>query len=236
MRTKEDAHDYRYFPDPDLMPFEPTEAWLEAISRRVVELPLARKQRFMRDYQLPATDAQAFVWDLPLGNYFEEVAKQSKNPKSAANWVINNLRAKLAEANRDAVLEQDALGISKSERKGMSLTCLKFPPSGIVELVELVDRGTISNKIAQEVFEEMFRGGESPAKIVEQKGLVQVSDTAALEKFCEEVINANPGPAGDFRGGKAPALNFLKGQVMKLSKGKANPALVGEILERKLKG
>ena len=96
MRTKEHAHDYRYFPEPDLMPFQPTEAWLAEVSQRVVELPLARKQRFMRDYQLPASDAQTFVWDVPLGNYFEGIARQAKNPKAAANWVINNLRAKLA--------------------------------------------------------------------------------------------------------------------------------------------
>jgi aspartyl-tRNA(Asn)/glutamyl-tRNA(Gln) amidotransferase subunit B len=119
--------------------------------------------------------------------------------------------------------------------KGISLADLKFSPSGILELVDLVDRGTISTKIAQEVFEEMFRSGQAPAKIVESKGLTQVSDTGALETFCDEVIKANAGPSADFRAGKAPALNFLKGQVMKLSKGKANPALVGEILERKLK-
>jgi aspartyl-tRNA(Asn)/glutamyl-tRNA(Gln) amidotransferase subunit B len=235
MRTKEHAHDYRYFPDPDLMPFEPTEPWLEAVSERVVELPLARKQRFMRDYELPASDAQAFVWDLPLGNYFERIGRQSKNPKAVANWVINNLRAKLAEANREAALEQEALGTPPSERKMISFSDLKFSPTGIVELVELVDRGTISNKIAQEVFEDMFRTGESPAKIVQTKGLFVVSDSTALEKFCDEAIAANPGPAADFRAGKGAALNFLKGQVMKLSKGKANPALVGEILERKLK-
>src|SRR5437899_3568268 len=120
MRTKEHAHDYRYFPEPDLMPFQPTEAWLEEVSRRVVELPLARKQRFMRDYQLPAPDAQTFVWDVPLGNYFESVAKQAKNPKTAANWIINNLRAKLTESQT-------------------SLPDLKFKPAAILELIELVD-------------------------------------------------------------------------------------------------
>src|SRR6266487_6767692 len=99
MRTKEHAHDYRYFPEPDLMPFEPTEDWLTEVKERVVELPLARKQRFMRDYQLPAPDAQAFVWDVSLGNYFEDIARRSKNPKAVANWVINNLRAKLAEGS-----------------------------------------------------------------------------------------------------------------------------------------
>jgi aspartyl-tRNA(Asn)/glutamyl-tRNA(Gln) amidotransferase subunit B len=217
MRTKERAHDYRYFPEPDLMPFQPTEGWLEEVSRRVVELPLARKQRFMRAYQLPASDAQTFVWDVPLGSYFESVASHTKNPKAVANWVINNLRAKLTESNG-------------------GLPQLKFSPSAIPELVDLVDNGKISSKIAQDVFAEMFQTGEEPGKIVERKGLAQVSDAAALEQFCDQAIAANPGPASDFKNGKSAALNFLKGQVMKLSKGKANPALVGEILERKLKG
>ncbi|HEV2208775.1 MAG TPA: Asp-tRNA(Asn)/Glu-tRNA(Gln) amidotransferase subunit GatB [Verrucomicrobiae bacterium] len=216
MRTKEHAHDYRYFPEPDLMPFQPTEAWLEEVSRRVVELPLARKRRFVRDYHLPAVDAQTFVWDVLLGDYFEGIAPQTKNPKALANWLINNLRAKLAES-------------------GLSLPELKFKPAAWVELIELVDSGKISTKIAQEVFVEMFNTGEAPRAIVEKRGLAQVSDTAALEGFCDQAIAANPGPAADFKAGKAAALNFLKGQVMKLSKGKANPALVGEILERKLK-
>src|SRR5262245_44451632 len=113
MRTKEHAHDYRYFPEPDLMPFEPSEEWLAAVKTRVVELPLARKQRFMRDYQLPASDAQTFVWDVPLGNYFEGIAKQSKNPKAVANWVINNLRAKLTEAqDRNRRAEEAELALT----------------------------------------------------------------------------------------------------------------------------
>jgi aspartyl-tRNA(Asn)/glutamyl-tRNA(Gln) amidotransferase subunit B len=216
MRTKEHAHDYRYFPDPDLMPFAPDDAWLAAVKARVVELPLARKQRFMRDYQLPASDAQTFVWDVPLGTYFEGIARQAKNPKGVANWVINNLRAKLTESQ-------------------MALADLKFKPGAILELIELVDRGKISSRSAQDVFAEMFASGQAPNAIVEKKGLAQVSDTGAIEKFCDEAIAANPGPAADFRAGKTAALNFLKGQVMKLSKGKANPAVVGEILERKLK-
>ena len=216
MRTKEHAHDYRYFPEPDLMPFAPTDDWIAGLRQRVVELPLARKQRFMTDYQLPATDAQTFVRDLPLGNYFEAIARQSKNPKSVANWVINNLRAKMAESHT-------------------TVAELKFKPDCIVELIGLVESKAISTAIAQQVFGEMFDTGESPAAIVQKKGLAQVSDTGALEKFCEEVIAAHPGPAADFKNGKAAALNFLKGQVMKLSQGKANPALVGEILERKLK-
>jgi aspartyl-tRNA(Asn)/glutamyl-tRNA(Gln) amidotransferase subunit B len=116
----------------------------------------------------------------------------------------------------------------------VSLTNLRFKPESLLELVGLVDSGKISTKIAQDVFAEMFATGESPAAIVDKKGLAQVSDTGAIEKFCDDAIAANPGPAADFRAGKAAALNFLKGQVMKLSKGKANLALVGEILERKL--
>jgi aspartyl-tRNA(Asn)/glutamyl-tRNA(Gln) amidotransferase subunit B len=235
MRSKEHAHDYRYFPEPDLMPFQPTESWLEEVASRVVELPLARKQRFMRDYQLPASDAQTFVWDVPLGAYFETAAKQAKNPKAIANWVINNLRAKLAEANRAHALEQEAMGIDPADVTALTLADLKFKPEAIGELAALVDGGKISTRIAQDVFTEMFNTGESPAAIVRSKGLEQVSDTNAIEKLCEEAIAANPGPAADFRAGKVAALNFLKGQVMKASKGKANPALVGEILERKLK-
>jgi aspartyl-tRNA(Asn)/glutamyl-tRNA(Gln) amidotransferase subunit B len=134
-----------------------------------------------------------------------------------ANWVINNLRAKLTESHS-------------------TLEDLKFKPEALVELVELVESGRISNKIAQDIFTEVFASGDSPLKIVEQKGLAQVSDAGVIERFCDEAIAANPGPAADFKAGKTAALNFLKGQVMKLSKGKANPGLVGEILERKLRG
>lgn len=234
MRTKEDAHDYRYFPEPDLMPFAPDDAWLASVQSKVVELPLARKQRFMRDYQLPAADGETFKNDVALGNYFETVAKQSKNPKAVANWVINNLRAKLAEANQREAEEQGALGLEAAEMKLTTLAELKFQPAALMELVGLVEGKTLSSSAAQQVFAEMFDTGKAPAAIVQEKGLAQVSDTGALEKFCDEVIASNPGPAADFTAGKVAALNFLKGQVMKVSKGKANPALVGEMLERKL--
>jgi len=217
MRTKEHAHDYRYFPEPDLMPFKPTDEWLAEVRSRVVELPLARKQRFINAYQLPPQDAQTFVDDVPLGKYFESAANSAKGPKAAANWIINNLRAKMTET-------------------GTSIEAVKIQPHDINELVTLVESGKISSRSAQDVFAEMFETGIAPAKIVEAKGLLQVSDTGAIEKFCDDAIAANPGAAADFKAGKAAALNSLKGQVMKLSKGKANPALVGEILERKLKG
>jgi aspartyl-tRNA(Asn)/glutamyl-tRNA(Gln) amidotransferase subunit B len=216
MRSKEEAHDYRYFPEPDLMPFVPTEPWLAEVRQRVVELPLARKQRFMKTYQLPAPDAQTFVYDIPLAGYFEQAANGARNPKAVANWVINNLRARMGDT-------------------GTPLEAVKMKPEAIQQLVGLVESGKISSKIAQDVFAEMFASGEGAEHIVERKGLAQVSDTGAIEAFCDQVIGENPRSAADFRAGKAAALNFLKGQVMKLSKGKANPNVVGEILERKLK-
>jgi len=235
MRTKEDAHDYRYFPDPDLMPSAPTDAWLAEVKALVVELPLARKQRLMRDYQLPAGAAEVFKSNIALGNYFEAAARSAKNPKAVANWLINNLQSKLAEANQQAAAEQAALGVDSADLKLLTLADLKFPPASLLELVALVEAKTISSSAAQQVFAEMFETGKAPAIIVQEKGLGQVSDTGAIEKFCDEAIAANPNPVADYQAGKLAALNSLKGQVMKLSKGKANPALVGEILERKLK-
>jgi len=216
MRSKEDAHDYRYFPEPDLMPFAPTDEWLADVRTRIHELPLARKQRFIRDYGLPAGDADVLRDQLELGAFFEKAAAGYRNPKAIANFIINNLQARLAES-------------------GESVQDVRFAPAALRELVELIDGGKISTKIAQDVFAEMFSSGDGPAAIVERKGLLQVSDTSVIEKFCDEAIAANPASAADFRAGKANALNFLKGQVMKLSKGKANPGLVGEILERRLR-
>ena len=239
MRTKEDAHDYRYFPDPDLMPLAPGDEWLAEVKSRVVELPLVRKQRLIRDYGLPAGDAEVFKSNIELGDYFEGIAKQAKNPKAVANWLINNLQAKLAEAvGTSSTSSQLEVGNGDAVERvptGSLLASLKFPPAALLELVGLIEAKTISNSAAQQVFAEMFATGKAPAAIVQEKGLAQVSDSGAIEKFCDEAIAANPGPAADFKAGKVAALNFLKGQVMKLSKGKANPALVGEILERKLK-
>jgi aspartyl-tRNA(Asn)/glutamyl-tRNA(Gln) amidotransferase subunit B len=217
MRAKEFAHDYRYFPDPDLMPFQPDDEWIAEVRRRVVELPLARKQRFIREYKLPSSDAQTLVWDRPLGDLFEVLAEKTDNTKAIANWLINNLRAKLAETQT-------------------TLAEMRFKPEGIVDLVALVDSGKVSTRIAQEVFAEMFSTGESPAQIVEKQGLAQLSDVGAIEEHCDEAIAMNPRSVADYKAGKSAALNFLKGHVMKMTRGKANPNLVGEILERKLKG
>ena len=217
MRTKEDAHDYRYFPDPDLMPHRPSEEWLAAVREEVVELPLARKRRFMTSFQLPESGAEVLVADARLGDYFEEVSGEGKNPKLVANWVINNLRAKLVET-------------------GISIADLKFSSTAIPELVGLVEEGQISSSIAQEIFADMFETGKDPKVIVEEKGLSQMSDSGDLEAFCRDAIEANPGPVDDFRKGKETALNFLKGQVMKASRGKANPQMVGDLLVKILNG
>src|SRR5207253_3580927 len=164
------------------------EAWLAQVRQRLVELPLARKQRFMAAYQLPASDAETFVYDRPLADYFEAADLHGKNAKAVANWVINNLRAKLTETQTN-------------------LTEMKIKPADIPELVGLVEAGTISNKIAQEVFAEMFISGDSPAAVVQKKALSQVSDTSVIETFCDQVIAANPKSAQDFQAGKAAALN-----------------------------
>jgi aspartyl-tRNA(Asn)/glutamyl-tRNA(Gln) amidotransferase subunit B len=240
MRTKEDAHDYRYFPEPDMMPLAPTDAWLAEVKALVVELPLARKRRFMREYQLPAGDAEVFKTNVALGNYFENAIKsvpdnlsaeqRAKRIKLTANLIINNAPSK--NANQvEAVSEWSVSENSLNDVK-------PFPVDGsfMVNLSALIQNNTINVSIAQQVvLPEMFLTGISPDLIVNQKGLAQVSDTGAIEKFCDEAIAANPNPVADYKAGKVAALNSLKGQVMKLSKGKANPALVGEILERKLK-
>jgi aspartyl-tRNA(Asn)/glutamyl-tRNA(Gln) amidotransferase subunit B len=223
MRTKEHAHDYRYFPDPDLMPLAPTDAWLAEVKSRGVELPLARKQRFMRDYQLPANDAEVFKGNTKLGNDFEEAVKnisgeirgeqRAKLIKTTANLFINN----------NATLELLFEGPNP------------FPITERINIAALIQNNTINIAIMQQkLIPEMIRTRQPSAVVVPQ--FAQVSDTGTIEKFCDEAIAANPNPVADYKAGKVAALNSLKGQVMKLSKGKANPALVGEILEKKLKG
>ena len=215
MRTKEFAHDYRYFPDPDLVPVK-TEALLDDVRGRVPELPKAKRARFVEQYQVSPYDAGVLTSDLDLASYFEIAAKGAKKPKNVANWILNDL--------------QNALSTS-----GKTINDCPIPAEALDELVNLIDSGSISGKQGKEVFVEMFATGRGAAAIVKEKGIEQLSDTAAIEKIVDEVIAANPKPAADFKTGNAASLNFLKGQVMKLSKGKANPQLAGEILERKLK-
>jgi aspartyl-tRNA(Asn)/glutamyl-tRNA(Gln) amidotransferase subunit B len=189
----------------------------------------------MAEYQLPASDAQVFVSDLALGKFFEGIARQSGQPKAVANWIINNLRAKLTETAEQQKTELAATGAAAESNANRALDELKFPPTAILELVKLVEQGTISSSAAQTVFSEMYDTGDAPAAIVERRGLAQISDTGAIETLCDDAIAAHPRSVEDYRHGKAAALNFLKGQVMKLSKGKANPSVVGRLLEEKLK-
>jgi len=215
MRTKEFAHDYRYFPEPDLVPVK-TDALVTEVRERVPELPKAKRARFVEQYQVSHYDAAVLANDLELSRYFEAAAKGAKKPKNVANWILNDLQNTLGAAG-----------------KGMN-EC-PIPPEALDEFVNLIDSGKISGKQGKEVFAEMFATGKSSAAIVKQKGIEQLSDVSAIETLCDEVIAANPKPVADFRAGNVASLNFLKGQVIKLSKGKANPQIVGEILEKKLK-
>jgi aspartyl-tRNA(Asn)/glutamyl-tRNA(Gln) amidotransferase subunit B len=214
MRTKESAHDYRYFPDPDLVPIK-TEALRAGARSRVPELPAAKRARFVEEYQVSEYDAGVLAGDLELAHYFESAAQKSTKPKSVANWILNDLQSALSSSGR-------------------TITECPLAPEAWEELVTLVDTGKISSSQAREVFSEMFATGKGAAAIVQEKGIEQLSDTAAIEALCDQAIAAHPKPAADFKAGHAASLNFLKGQVMKLSKGKANPKVVGEILERKL--
>ena len=216
MRTKESAHDYRYFPDPDLVPVR-SDPLLEEVRARLPELPKAKRARFVEEYGISPYDAGVLADDLDLAKYFETAAKGAKKPKHIANWILNDLQSALGNARK-------------------TISDCPISPEALDELTSLIDSGRISGKQAKEVFAEMFVTGKGAAVIVKEKGIEQVSDTGAIEAFCEEVIAANPKPAADFKAGNAASLNFLKGQVMKLSKGKANPQVAGEILERKLSG
>ena len=215
MRTKESAHDYRYFPDPDLVPVK-SDVLLADARARVPELPKAKRARFVKQYEVTSYDAGVLSDDLDLARYFETAAKGAKKPKNVANWILNDLQSALSSANK-------------------TIGDCPIPPEALDELVNLIDSGKISGKQGKEVFAEMFASGKGAAAIVKEKGIEQLTDASAIEKFCDEVIAANPKPAADFKAGNAASLNFLKGQVMKLSKGKANPQLAGEILERRLK-
>jgi aspartyl-tRNA(Asn)/glutamyl-tRNA(Gln) amidotransferase subunit B len=215
MRTKEFAHDYRYFADPDLVPVK-TEVLVADVRERVPELPKAKRARFVDEYQVSPYDAGVLANDLELARYFEAAAKGARKPKNIANWILNELQNALSAA-------------------GKTIHDCPIPPDALDELVNLIDGGKISGKQGKEVFAEMFASGKTAVAIVKEKGIEQLSDVSAIEALCDNVIAANPKPVADFKAGNGASLNFLKGQVIKLSKGKANPQLVGEILERKLK-
>lgn len=214
MRSKEMAHDYRYFPEPDLMPMDST-SWIDEVRKQVPELPNARKARFMQNHGVTDYNAGVLVADLGLAIFFEAAASQSRNPNGVANLIANDLLRDLGASNK-------------------SLSESPIKPKDLAELVNLTDRGKINSKQAKEVFSEMFLTSKSPQVIIEEKGLSQVSDVGAIEKFCEEIISSNAKVVADIKSGNSKAIGALVGQVMKLSKGKANPSIVNEILKKKL--
>jgi aspartyl-tRNA(Asn)/glutamyl-tRNA(Gln) amidotransferase subunit B len=216
MRTKESAHDYRYFPDPDLLPVD-TSVFMDEVRSRRPELPHEKRERFVRDFGVTPYDASVLASEKALADYFDAAAKGAKKPKSVANWIINDLLSSLAAAEKT---------ISECPVSAHSLD----------ELVNLIETGTISSKQGKEVFAEMFATGKPATQIVEEKGLKQESDAGALEALCHQAIANSPKAVAEYKSGKVQAINAIKGQVMKLSQGKANPVLVGEILEKLLAG
>jgi aspartyl-tRNA(Asn)/glutamyl-tRNA(Gln) amidotransferase subunit B len=216
MRSKEEANDYRYFPDPDLLPVTVDDALVESVRASLPELPDAKRERFMRDYALPAYDAQVLTAERPLADYFEAVAKATKAaPKIAANWVMGELAGAL---NRD----------------GLEIGATRVSAATLASLLDTLAAGTISGKIAKEVFEALWSGEGSVDAIVEKRGLKQISDSASIDKLVADVIAANPAQVEQLRAGKQQVLGFLVGQVMKASRGKANPQQVNEALRRQL--
>ena len=218
MRSKEDAMDYRYFPDPDLLPLAIGREWIEEIARGMPELPGAMRERFVRDHGLPAYDAAVLTGSKGLAAYYEAVAAAVPDRKAAANWIMGEVSAALNSAQID----------------------IAASPVGPAQLAGLIGRvldGTINNKTAKEVFAALWNGeGDSADAIIEARGLKQISDAGAIEKLIDEVLAAHPGPVAEFRAGKEKAFNSLVGQCMKATRGKANPQQVNEILRRRLAG
>jgi aspartyl-tRNA(Asn)/glutamyl-tRNA(Gln) amidotransferase subunit B len=215
MRGKEEAHDYRYFPDPDLVPVKVDTAWLEEIRRSLPELPMARAARFVSDYGLPEYDAEVLTSDKTLADYFEACLKEFPQSKKVSNWIMVEVMREL-----------------KKEEAGIE--ALRVTPQALGRLLTLVDKGDISGKIAKTVFDEMIATGKDPDTIIKEKGLVQISDAGALEAQAREIIAAHPKEAADFKAGKAKVMGFFVGQLMKKTKGQANPQLANEIFLRLL--
>ncbi len=228
MRRKEGADDYRYFPEPDLLPLNLETEWIESVRRSLPELRPARRDRFVADYGLPAYDAGVLTASRPLADYFEEAVKLlgeageslAATAKTVSNWLMGDVSRLMNEA-----------GLEPAAMRGKGFT---LPPAAVVELIVLVREGTISGKMAKDVLEEAFRAGKAPRAIVEAKGLSQISDSGALEAIVAEVVAANPSVVAELKTGKEKAMGFLVGQVMKETGGKANPKLVNELIRAKI--
>ncbi|MBI1909958.1 MAG: Asp-tRNA(Asn)/Glu-tRNA(Gln) amidotransferase subunit GatB [Deltaproteobacteria bacterium] len=216
MRSKEEAHDYRYFPDPDLLPLLIEDSWVTAMHQHLPELPTAKRDRFISEHQLSPVDAETLTSSRDLANYYEACVKVYPDAKKVSNWILTEL---LRELNNS----------------GRSIKQCPIKPERLAGLLQLIDQGTISGKIAKTVFLEMYKTGEPADKIVSRQGLTQVSDTGALEKMIETIIAANPKETERYRAGNEKLIAFFVGQVMKETQGKANPQLINEILRKKLK-
>jgi len=213
-RTKESSHDYRYFPDPDLLPVDTTVFMPEVRAKRP-ELPGEKRDRFVAQYGVTGYDASVLASEKNLAEYFDTAAKGAKKPKNVANWIINDLLSALATAEK-------------------TISDCPISAHALDELVNLIDAGTISSKQGKEVFTEMFASGKAAAQIVKDRGLEQVSDTGAIEAICKQVMDANPKAVGEYKAGKLGSINFLKGQVLKISQGRANPQVVNDTLAKLL--
>ena len=217
MRGKEEAHDYRYFPDPDLVPVNVDESWIGQIRESLPELPSEKRERFVKQYSIPDYDAAIITSTKPLAMYYEEVARLFPEPKTVSNWIMGDLLRELKRHER----EIDQCPVT---------------PLHLAEMLSMIKDGTISGKIAKDVFEEMYRTGEKPSKIVQEKGWVQILDKGEIQRAIEEAIQGNPKLVDDYRKGKEKLFGFFVGEVMKQTKGKANPKLLNELLKEKLKG
>ena len=215
MRSKEEAHDYRYFPDPDLVPLQLNEDWIEGFRSSLPELPAVRARRLITEYGLPEYDAGVITTSKGMADYFETCLKQFNEPKTVSNWVMGELTREL-------------------NNSGTAITASPVSPERLVDLLVMVDKGVISLKVARDIFPDLYRSDKTPQQIVQEKGLTQVSDEGALEKMIDEVLSKNPTQVTQFREGKQQVLGFLVGQVMKVSGGKANPGKVNELLKKKL--
>ncbi|USG66457.1 Asp-tRNA(Asn)/Glu-tRNA(Gln) amidotransferase subunit GatB [Brevibacillus ruminantium] len=216
MRSKEEAHDYRYFPDPDLVRMQISEEWIEAVRATIPELPDARQARYVNEYGLSQSDAGVITISKDTADFFDETVKTGADPKAAANWLMVELLGYLNAGN-------------------LTLADVKITPAGLGEMIKLIENGTISSKIAKTVFKEMVETGKEPKKIVEEKGLVQISDEGALLQIVQEVVNNSPQAVADYKSGNDKAIAFFVGQVMKQTRGKANPPMVNKLLVEVLK-
>ena len=215
MRSKEEAHDYRYFPEPDLPPLVVDEKWITDIKSRLPELAVAKVERFIKSFEIPEYDANLLTQDKLLADYYESCVRHGGSPKKISNWIMTELLRFLAAAD-------------------MEITACKIRPMDLARLVELVETDKISGKIGKAVFEEMFRTGQPPEKIIEAKGLVQVSDIGSIETVIEDVLSKNAENVAKYKSGKTGIFGHFVGEVMKATKGQANPKTVNEILKKKL--